>query len=365
MSAGILGIVTGGPGDARRLRTLTAALPLETHIVEVDRSRPRRESAAAIRKALVSRPWDLAILEGTGVAGGLNLIRAAVERRTRYLVSSGDPIGGFFRTVRGRAAGAAFERYEKTLYRRSEGFIGWSPYLTGMALKMGAPRGVTVEGGVDLQAYALPTDGQRAAARAELGIPPHHLVLGVVGSLTWSRQQYCYGLELIEALRRTRRGDVSVVIVGDGDGRARLDERVPDRLRDRVAFTGRVPAERVPIILRAFDIGFVTQTLDGLGSYRLTTKLPEYMASGVPVAMSPVPGYFDYVENAGWALPEGHPASPAFHQLLAIWIDGLTRDEVDQRRAPARHAAELRFDYARLSRRFAAFVEHVLAQRQD
>jgi glycosyltransferase involved in cell wall biosynthesis len=334
-------------------------------LVEVDRSRPRRESAAQIRSALVSAQWSLVILEGTGIAGGLNAIRAAREGRIRYIVSSGDPIGGFFRTVRGRAVGAAFERYERTLYRNSAGFVGWSPYLTGMALKMGAPRGVTVEGGVDLRAYSVPSVEERAAARAALGIPSDHLVLGVVGSLTWtSRQQYCYGLELVEALRQLRRQDVTMLIVGDGDGRMQLERRTPAHLRDRVVLTGRIGADEVPTFLRAFDVGFVTQTLDGLGSYRLTTKLPEYMAAGVPVAMSPVPGYFDYVADAGWALPEGHPASPSFHDRLAKWIDGLTREDVEERRAPARRAAETRFDYEQLSRRFAAFVTHVIAQER-
>jgi glycosyltransferase involved in cell wall biosynthesis len=276
-------------------------------------------------------------------------------------VSSGDPIGGFFRTVRGPVAGFAFERYERSLYRNSAGYVGWSPYLTGMAIRMGAPRGATVEGGVDLSVFKMPSGEERAAARSELRLPGGHLVLGVVGSLTWSRQNYCYGLELIEAVRRVKRDDVTVVIVGDGDGRPELEKRVPEALADRVRFTGRLSAEDVPRALHAFDVGFVTQTIDGLGSYRLTTKLPEYLASGVPVAMSPIPGYFDYVGDAGWALPIGHPAASGYHDELAQWIEGLERREVERRRSPARAVAEARFDYGDLGRRFATFVEHVLA----
>jgi glycosyltransferase involved in cell wall biosynthesis len=117
----------------------------------------------------------------------------------------------------------------------------------------------------------------------------------------------------------------------------------------------------VPRALSAFDVGFVTQTIDGLGSYRLTTKLPEYLASGVPVAMSPIPGYFDYVGDAGWALPAGHPAASSYHGELAHWIEGLEKRDVERRRLPARAIAEARFDYGQLSRRFAMFVEHVLA----
>jgi glycosyltransferase involved in cell wall biosynthesis len=230
-----------------------------------------------------------------------------------------------------------------------------------MAIRMGAPRGATVEGGVDLGTYEYASATQRADARNALEISPDHLVLGVVGSLTWSRQRYCYGLELVEALKRLRRSDVTVVIVGDGDGRPHLESRVPVDLTTRVRFTGRLRAEDVPGILRAFDIGFVTQTIDGLGSYRLTTKLPEYLASGVPVAMSPIPGYFDYVGEAGWALPIGHPAEASYHERLAAWVDGIERADVEARRQSARAIAEARFDYARLSRRFALFVDHVLS----
>jgi glycosyltransferase involved in cell wall biosynthesis len=357
----LLGIVTGGPGDARRLRTLCSAVPHELIMEEVDRSRPRRESARRVRETIASRDWPLVVLEGTGITGGLGVINAARRRGVRYIVSSGDPIGGFFRTVRGPVAGFAFERYERALYRHSAGYVGWSPYLTGMAIRMGAPRGATIEGGVDLRAYRVPTETDRNLARETLGIPPNDLVVGVVGSLTWSRQGYCYGLELVEALRRVRRNDVSVLIVGDGDGRPHLEARVPEGLSSRVRFTGRLPSEEVPRALHALDVGFVTQTIDGLGSYRLTTKLPEYLASGVPVAMSPIPGYFDYVGDAGWPLPVGHPADPTYHELLAGWIDRLDRPQIAMRRPLARAAAESRFDYDLLSRRFALFVDHVLS----
>ena len=358
----ILGIVTGGPGDARRLRTLAAALPYGLVLEEVDRSLPRAESARRIRRALASRRWPLVVLEGTGIAGGLSVIRSARRAGTPYVVSSGDPIGGFFRTVKGPVAGRLFERYERSLYRNSAGYVGWSPYLTGMAISMGAPRGVTVEGGVDLRAFGVASDADRAAARRSFGIAPDHLVLGVVGSLKWTeRQQYCYGLELVEALRRVRRTDATVMIVGDGDGRSQLEARVHPELKSRVVLTGKLPADEVPRALQAFDVGFVTQTLDGLGSYRLTTKLPEYLAAGVPVAMSPIPGYFDYVGDAGWPLPEGHPASATFHDELAGWIDDLDAGAVSARRAPARAAAEARFNYDVLSRRFASFIEHILA----
>jgi hypothetical protein len=72
--------------------------------------------------------------------------------------------------------------------------------------------------------------------------------------------------------------------------------------------------------------------------------------------MSPVPGFYDYVREAGWALPARHPASPEFAREAAAWLDGLGRGEILEKAAHARAVAEQRFDYERLSARFAAFV---------
>ncbi len=358
----MLCISTAGPvgQDIRRIRRLTEGLPVDCAIWGLDRSRSRRENMQAVWERLRRERPDLVYLEGTGIAAGLPLIRAARAWGQRYVVSSGDPVGGFFRVTQGPLYGFAFGIYERLLYRHSAGFIGWTPYLTGAALKLGAPRAITIEGGVDLETFRPYPEAQRRALRRRYGIPETHLVCGVVGSLKWvSRQRYCYGLELVEMLRYLRRDDVTVLIVGDGDGRPQLEARVPDGLRSRVVFTGRVEPAEVVELLNVMDIGFITQTLDELGRYRLTTKLPEYLAAGLPIAMSPIPGFYDYVYPAGWALPEGHPADPAFHRKLAAWLDELRREEVRARAAHALPRAR-RFGYGVLRPRFAAFIGDLL-----
>ena len=230
-----------------------------------------------------------------------------------------------------------------------------------MALAMGAKRGVTVEGGVDLNQFQPASPVERSSWRRKWNIPTSHLVCGVVGSLKWTpRQSYCYGLELIETLKHLRREDVTMLIVGDGDGRARLERALPDNLRARVIFTGRVQPVDVPEAINSMDIGFIAQTLDVLGNYRLTTKLPEYLACGVPVAMSPTPGFYDYAAPAGWALPAHHPASAQFHSACAAWLDTLNNDEIRARAAYARPIAAQRFDYQMLGLRFRSFVQEVL-----
>jgi len=343
------------------MRRLTEGLDASCTYVDCDRSESRWTNGRALWKTLHSSTWDLVYLEGTGIAGGLPLIRAAHSWGQSYVVSSGDPVGGFFKTVKGPLHGFAFEQYEKLLYRSSTGFIGWTPYLTGVALKMGAPRGITVEGAVDTSVFAPAPPTRRKALKERYGLDPTHLVCGVVGSLNWTpRQEYCYGLELIEMLPFLNRNDVSILVVGDGDGKPRLESRVPASFCDRVVFTGRVPETEVVDTLNAMDVGFITQTLDSLGSYRLTTKLPEYLATGLPVAMSPIPGFYDYARPAGWALPAHHPARPAFHRGCAALIDRITWDEIEDKRARAPQLAATYFDYSVIRPKFQSFIEDLI-----
>ena len=344
------------------MRGLCRDLPAETVFHDANRQAGRRVASREIADLLAARRWDLVYLEGTGIAGGLPLIRAA-RRGQRFIVSSGDPVGGFFRVTRGTLPGWLFGQYERRLYRACAAFVGWTPYLTGAALQLGARRAITVEGGVDLTRFQPLPPEERARARARFGLPEGHLVCGVVGSLAWApRQRYCYGLELVETLRRLGRRDVSVLIVGDGDGRARLEAAVPAGLRGRVVFTGRLPEAEVVAAMNALDVGFVTQSLDELGSYRLTAKLPEYLACGVPVAMSPIPGFYDYAQEAGWALPARHPASADFHAACAVWLDALRPEQIAGKARHARRIAAERFDYERLGAKFCAFVESLLME---
>ena len=356
----ILAVNAGGVGNLHglRARRLTEDLPYAVTVVDLDRT--SRKAGFAHMQKLLQEPWDLVYLESTGISGGLPLLRS----KHRYIVSSGDPVAGFFRVTEGPLQGMLFGAYEKQLYRRSAGFVGWTPYLAGRALELGAPRAVTVEGAVALDKFPLASPDERRAAREKLGIPADHLVCGVVGSIRWSeRQSYCYGLELIETLKRLKRLDVTMLIVGDGNGKAKLEERVPEALKSRAVFTGRLPEDQVAQAMSAMDIGFITQTLDALGSYRLTTKLPEYLACGLGVAMSPIPGYFDYVGEAGWALPPYHPASEDFHTRCAAWLDALSKEEVAAKPLLARQQAEQRFDYTIQRRRFHRFIEHLLQER--
>lgn len=358
----ILCISTAGRGqDSLRMRRLAKGLQAEVEFYDLDRSLSKFAAVQKIWSLLTSKQWDLIYQEGTGIAGGLNLIRAFWAWRQPFIVSSGDPIGGFFYTKYGPIAGAVFGIYERLLYKSCSGFIGWTPYLTGAAMKLGAKRAATIEGAVDLNQF-YPFDVERKQAlRAQYGIPDNHIVCGMAGSINWvARQSWCQGYELVQMMNYINRNDVTVLIVGDGNGKYRLEELVPDRLKPRIVFTGRVPGEKVADLINIMDIGFVTQIMGKLGNYRLSTKLPEYLACGTAIAMSPIPGFYDYVSSAGWALPAYHPASTDFHVQCAEWLDQLSLEEIKAKKDEAFKVAKESFNYKNITEKFHYFVQQLI-----
>lgn len=344
-----------------RARRLASGVDMNATFCVRQPGEPLLNFALRVNKVMGSNSWDLVYLEGTGIAAGANSLLYHWWKGQKYIVSSGDPIAGFFTVTRGSLVGAMFGIYERLLYRACSGFIGWTPYLVGAALNLGARRAVTIEGAVDTSIFHPYSQEKKRAAKASLGIQPDQLVCGVVGILKWvARQSYCYGLELVQALKLVRRKDITILVVGDGDGQQILENSIPESLRSQVVFTGRLQDTQLANAINAMDLGFVTQTLDELGLFRLTGKLPEYLACGVPVAMSCIPGYYDYAMDVGWALPPKHPGSKDFQAKLARWLDELTFDEVQTKATGARSLALQRFDYTCARNKFRVFVESVI-----
>src|SRR4051794_39429035 len=95
----LLCINTGGVGNLHglRMRRLTAGLAAEIVYHDVERHTSRLRAASNLWQLIRhSGPWDLIYQEGTGITAGGCLIRANRQWGQRFIVSSGDPISGFF-----------------------------------------------------------------------------------------------------------------------------------------------------------------------------------------------------------------------------------------------------------------------------
>ena len=315
-----------GSGDEARLRELLRNFA--TTFVPFDRAQKLGSFRSCLAR-LRAGGFDLFVVEGTGFAAGVAAILGRILWGRCYVLSSGDAVGPFL-SARHPLGAPVFHVYERALYGWSSGFIGWTPYLVGRALTMGAKRAVTAPGWaprVSLSRRELGSEGR--AIRQSLGIPEEALVFGIAGSLVWSkRYAYCYGAELVRAAAQSKSRRARVLIVGDGSGLEPLKRLAGGQLGKTIFFAGRVPREEVPQYLAAMDVGSLPQSVDGVGSFRYTTKLPEYRAAGLLIATNQIPMAYDLDRGDMLRLEGRSPWSGEFVSALARLMDSLERREV-------------------------------------
>ena len=312
----------------------------------------KKRAGVDIFQALARTRPDLVVMEGTGIAGGGAVMAARRRLGIPYVVSSGDAVGPFW-GLRQRALRAPGELYERALLSMSSGFIGWSPYLVGRALSLGASHAMTAAN------WAAPvSNADRDSVREKLGILPDTVVFGIVGSIVWnSRVDYAYGLELVRAIRRVERPDVCVLIVGDGSGLEPL--KLAARTDPRVVFVGRVGQAEVGPLLSALDIASLPQSVDSVGSFRYTTKLSEYVAAGLPIVTSRIPLAYDLDDGWIWRLPGNAPWDERFVAALARLMSEVDPAAVAERKESV-PVAPAEFDLERQQRHARDFILEIL-----
>jgi glycosyltransferase involved in cell wall biosynthesis len=345
-----------GHGEEARIRDLTSGVDAELY--PFDRKQ-KRKTFWDLLKTILSRRADLVVMEGTGLAGGAALLLGRFLARVPYVVSSGDAVGPFL-SGRVPLLGPAFGLYERLLCRCSAGFIGWTPYLVGRALTFGAPRGMTAAGWAPFPKSSEESAAGRLRVRQRWGIPPDAIVFGIAGTLEWNRRvNYCYGLELVSAAVRIDRPDVRVLIVGDGSGRAKLEQLAAGRLGSSIILTGRVPREQVLDYLAAMDVGSLPQSVDGVGSFRYTTKISEYIAASLPLVTGQIPLSYDFDSGWLWRLPGRAPWDERYVAALADLMGTITAADIQRarQRIPSHDPA---FDRDAQVARVTAFLNELL-----
>lgn len=130
-----------------------------------------------------------------------------------------------------------------------------------------------VRNGVDLERFR---PGDAAAARAQLGLPPHGRLLLGVGRLVGAK-----GFHLAAAALARLPADVQLVLVGDGPDRARIAELGGAR----VHFLGPQPPDQVALACRAADLLVLPSEREGWPNV-----VTEALASGLPVVATAVGG---------------------------------------------------------------------------
>ncbi len=163
-----------------------------------------------------------------------------------------------------------------------------------LARGIAAERVHVVPNSVDDTYLGEPDDG--SAARAELGIDPAAVVLGVISTLN----DYEGVDTLVDAAAELRRAGapVHLLVVGDGPARAGLHERAQRAgLGTCSTFTGRVPREQARRAHVATDVFCVPRRDTAVTRLVPPLKPLEAMASGRPVVASDLPPLRETVQD--------------------------------------------------------------------
>jgi glycosyltransferase involved in cell wall biosynthesis len=210
-----------------------------------------------------------------------------------------------------------------------------------------ARRLVTIQYGVDLP--SLPTQSERAAARAELGLPAEASVVVSVGRLWEPKDPVTTARAAVAAS-----GSVPLVVLFVGDG----------PLRGQVEQVSR-GAERVVRLLGArSDVGPVLAAADFfvLSSQRegLPFAVLEAMAMGLAPIVSDAPGCVEAVGETGIIVPRGdsNALAEAFRRL------GTSPAEREELGAQARERASCHFPVERMVEETRQLYDEVLAEHR-
>jgi glycosyltransferase involved in cell wall biosynthesis len=343
-----------GHGDETRILELLREFIYDAYAF--DRGSKLNSCIDLLRTIRRNRP-PLVVMEGTGIGGGLAVMLGRILFGVPYVVSSGDAISPFL-AARMPLAKPIFAMYERMLCRWCAGFIGWTPYLAGRALTFGAPRAMTAAGWAD---FGRDIDSTaREHIRSRLGIAADDIVFGIVGSLDWNdRVGYCYGHELVRAIAAIGRPNVKVLIIGDGSGKSHLERSAGSLLGKNVIMTGRIAKAEVSRYLAAMDIGSLPQSVDGVGSFRYTIKLSEYLAAALPIVTGQIPLAYDLDGGWLWRLPGGAPWDEKYIRELSALMETITPAQIAAKRR-ALPATEPIFDREQQVKRVTSFINEIL-----
>jgi glycosyltransferase involved in cell wall biosynthesis len=154
--------------------------------------------------------------------------------------------------------------------------------------------------------------------------------------------------------------DVLFVVVGEGAERKELETRAQREGLDNVVFTGRVPRERVPELLRRAEISLVMLKDDPLFKTVLPSKLFESMGCARPMLLGVDGEARRLVERA----EAGRYFVPSDPRALIEGIRALASDPVlrDRMGRSGHQVATTEFDRSVLAKRYAQVLRDVVAR---
>jgi glycosyltransferase involved in cell wall biosynthesis len=241
---------------------------------------------------------------------------------------------------------------DRYLARRTSCLVANSPSVKEFYVGKGLPaeKIEVIHNGVGVRSAAAETF-TRGQLLGQLGLPEGSRLVGLIGRL-WPQKRVKDAIWAADLLKVIR-GDVHLLVIGDGPERDRLWKyRDQVEIRDKVHFLG----ERSDVgrLLAHLDVLWSTSGYEGQSN-----AIMEAMAAGVPVVATDVPGTRDLVVDGetGYLAPIGARAAFArrTNQLL---------DDADLARRlghAGRERMQSEFTIEKMIRQYADVYRRVLA----
>lgn len=311
-------------------------------------------SAVLLGPRLLPRP-DLLFVESPPLFIGLAAVPLASRWKVPYVFNVSDlwPESAIrMGVVKEGALTRMAASLERSLYRRAAAVTGQSDEIIDGVLRV-APgvRTQVVTNGVDPRRFGR--DKADAEARAMLGSGdgPVFLYAGLLG--------LAQGLDQILDASAALPRDVPArfVLVGAGPDAERLAARVAREKLDRVTILPPVARERVPALLAASDVAFVTLGMSLPGA--VPSKIYEAMASELPILLVAGGEAARRVTDAG----AGYAVGPGDGPAILSAVRRLAADAPERARLgkAGRRAAEELYDRDRIAERLDVFLRQTLS----
>lgn len=234
---------------------------------------------------------------------GLLAIYIKKRFRVPFVFQYSFPIGSYnykdYKTSRLRLCLEKFGSYIlNIILHEADLILPISKLMQGDLIKKGisASKMLLFPSSVDLDLFSLKISGDDVRNRYDLS---NSQVIIYVG--TMDKLRYLDTVIRAFAKVKEKRGDVKLLMVGDGTDRANL-ERLAEELgiKDSVVFTGQVSYFDVPKFIAASDIGLVPVPPLPIYKVSVSTKLREYMAMGKAVIVNEeISDHKEAVEESG------------------------------------------------------------------
>ncbi len=197
---------------------------------------------------------------------------------------------------------------------------------------------------------------ERGACRRELNLPADAPLLGYIAN--YHPDQELMVRTLMRA--RERLPELRLVVAGPPLAPALIRDL---HAREAVIELGRLPVDRMQIVLGAADALLLPLEDNEHNRARMPFKFTDYLAAGRPVVTSPVGDLADYFGDA--AAPIG-AAAPPEPDALAAAIAALFHDpaRIEAMGHAARRLAEREFSWPRLAEQLERFIDQWLAKEK-